>query len=65
MENAVDSIVVFSDQIVAGDIKDDKSLELFQVNNFFNFVNKVITEIKLHQGLKILEARKLGDLVVL
>ena len=51
MENAVDSIVVLSDKVVARNVKDDQALKLFQVNNFFDFIDKIVAKVKLHECL--------------
>ena len=59
------SVILFLDQIVTRDIKNDKSLKLFQVDHFFDLVDLIVAEVKFHEGLHVFEAVESGDLVVL
>lgn len=64
MENAVNSVILFPYQIISWDIENNKSLKLFQIYNFFDFIDQIVSKIKLHESLKILKSSKLWNLIV-
>lgn len=56
MENAINTVIVFTDQIVSRDVQDDQSLQFLQIDNFLDLVDQIVAKIEFHQGLKVLEA---------
>jgi len=56
VENAINTVIVFTDQIVSRDVQDDQSLQFLQIDNFLDLVDQIVAKIEFHQGLKVLEA---------
>jgi len=48
MENAVNSVIVFFDQVVARYVKNYQPLELFKCNYLLDIVDLIVAKIKLH-----------------
>ena len=64
MEDAINSVIFFPNQIISRYIENNKPLQLFQLNDFFNLINKIIAQVQLHKCLHIIKARKSLDLVI-
>ena len=64
MEDAIDPVVLLFDQVVAGNVEDDESLKLFQVDHLFDLIDLVVAKVKLHEGLHVFEAVQSLDQVV-
>lgn len=64
MENTVDSVVFLFDEVVSRDVEDNEPLELLQVDDLLDLVNLVVSQVKLHQSLHVLETTQSLNLVV-
>lgn len=64
MENTVYSVVFLFDEVVSRDVEDNEPLELLQVDDLLDLVNLVVSQVKLHQSLHVLETTQSLNLVV-
>ena len=66
MEDAVDAIVVSerATHQIARDVKDNQSLQIFQLGSFLDIADEVVSQVELHQTLQVLKAVETRDLVV-
>ena len=65
MENAIYPVILFPDEVVPRYVEDDEPLQLFELNDFFNFIDHIIAEVQLHQSLHVIESTESLNLVVL
>lgn len=65
VENAIYSVILFPNEVVPRYVEDDEPLQLFELNDFFNFIDHIIAEVQLHQSLHVIESTKSLNLVVL
>jgi len=58
--DAVDPVFVVGVEThgVAGDVEDDESLQVLQFDGLFHVAYQIVTEVELHQALKVLKPVK-------
>ena len=64
MKNAVDSVVLTVCPWIAGEVKNNETRQVFQLHNFPNVGNNVISKIKFHQKMKVFYSVKPRNFVV-
>lgn len=48
MEDAIDPVVLLLDEVVAGDVENDQSLQLFKVNDLLDLIDLIVAQVELH-----------------
>jgi hypothetical protein len=64
VEDAVDSVVLLADEVVAGNVEDDEALQLLEVDDLLDVVDLVVAQVQFHQRLHVVEPTQSRDLVI-